>query len=563
MRRALAYAGTLTLLALVYAVAGQLDLMVAAQRGSATLVWAPTGIALAAVVRLGYGVWPGILLGALLLNISTGHSLLTAASMGLGSTLEPLLGAFLIQRFCPAPAFLGRVRDAFFFVALVVPLCTALSALIGAGLLVLDGTVPGAGYGALMLTWWVGGALGALVVAPLLLAWTQREEPPSGHGHIIEGTALFVLLILVGGVAFGGLFQRSIVDAQSPLTFLPVPFVLWAAYRFGLRGATTASAIAACMALLGTVQGYGPFVMPPLEESLFLQQTFVGVIAIPALVLAASSRERQGAEDELRRAHDELDERVLERTADLMMANEWLEKAFAERERSVAKLRESERLASLGTLATGIAHEINNPLGAILVSAEYALTESGDGESGQAVTKALYTIVDQAERGGRIVKSVLQFARKEPTDRWENDLNQIIRTACEVLRSSTEKVGALITLDLDESLPPIRINPYEVQQVIINLLQNALDSGDARMRIRVSSERASEGVRLTVIDNGPGLSESERRRIFDPFYTTRQREGGTGLGLSIAHGIVMQHGGGIEVESELGAGTRVRVDLPL
>ncbi len=83
------------------------------------------------------------------------------------------------------------------------------------------------------------------------------------------------------------------------------------------------------------------------------------------------------------------------------------------------------------------------------------------------------------------------------------------------------------------------------------------------MRIRVSSERASEAVRLTVIDNGPGMSESERRRIFDPFYTTRQREGGTGLGLSIAHGIVMQHGGEIEVESELGAGTRVRVDLPL
>ena len=113
---------------------------------------------------------PWILLGALLLNLSTGHSLLTASAMGLGNTLEALVGASLIQRFCSAPAFLERVRDAFYFVVLVVPVCTALSALTGAGLLVLDGTVPGAEYGQHLLTWWVGDALGALVVAPLLLA---------------------------------------------------------------------------------------------------------------------------------------------------------------------------------------------------------------------------------------------------------------------------------------------------------------------------------------------------------------------------------------------------------
>jgi signal transduction histidine kinase len=562
-RRTLTYLGTITLLGAVYFLAAKIGIMMIEIRGGPSMVWVPSGISLAAVVRLGYRVWPGIVLGGLLTNLELGLPAQVGVPLLLGEISQPLIGAFLLRRFCCSPDFLDRVRDAFLFVGFVTPVSTLAHALVGATLIVLGGVAAPGGYLQTLLTWWLGDLLGFLVVAPLLLAWTGRMDVPLNAKRIVEGVILVGILILVCGIACGGWFPRQITTYQSPLAFLLLPFVLWAAYRFGLRGATMATAMAALTAAFGTLGGYGPFVRETLQESVFLQQSFVGLVAAAAMVLAAANSERQGSENALRQAHDELDDRVRERTADLMMANEWLKKAFEERERSVEQLRESERLASIGTLATGIAHEINNPLGGIVLSAEYALAAKDAPDGSDVVTSALGDIVQQAKRGGQIVKSVLQFARREPTERWPNDLNQIIRAALDVTRSSIEKVGVFMELELDEALPQVRINPFEMQQVLVNVIQNAVEAGDARTRITIRSEGTREGVRVMVEDNGPGLSEPERRRVFDPFYTTRQREGGTGLGLSIAHGIVAQHGGEISLVSEPGWGTQVIVQLPL
>ena len=111
------------------------------------------------------------------------------------------------------------------------------------------------------------------------------------------------------------------------------------------------------------------------------------------------------------------------------------------------------------------------------------------------------------------MKSVLQFARREPTERWANDLNQIIRAALDATRSSIEKVGVFMEIELDEALPHVRINPFEMQQVLVNVIQNAVEAGGSRTRITIHSERTPEGVRVTVEDNGPGLSEPEQRRV--------------------------------------------------
>jgi signal transduction histidine kinase len=476
---------------------------------------------LVALLRLGYGLWPGVLVGAFLTHLlGTGHSASVAGAISVGCTAAALLAAFLMRRFSRTPNFLDSARDVLLFVGMVAPLGAGLSALNGASALLLGGIATAADYGATLFTWWLGDMLGVLVWAPFLLAWTATGQTPWPGRRIVEGAALTSLLVLVSGVVFAGWFQLSVIHTQSPLTFLPVPFVLWAAYRFGLRGAGTASAITAAIAVFGTLGGGGPFVRETMQESLFLQ---------------------------LQKAHNELDDRVRERTADLVMANDWLVKAFAERQRSEGKLREVERLASIGTLATGIAHEINNPLGAILVAAESALVARGTADADETVGTCLDEIVQQADQGGQIVRSILEFARREPTERWPNDLNRVIRTAMDMTRSEIIKIGAVARLDLEESLPQVQLNPFEIQQVLVSIIQNCVDVGNAETRITVRSERTRSRARVTVEDNGPGLSEQERRQIFDPFYTTRRREGGTGLGLSIAHAIVTQHGGEISV----------------
>ncbi len=228
-----------------------------------------------------------------------------------------------------------------------------------------------------------------------------------------------------------------------------------------------------------------------------------------------------------------------------------------ERRGSELALRRSERLASMGTLAAGIGHEINNPIGGILMAAQFALKFQ---EDPALVKKALDDIVENAARCGRIVKNVLKFAQDVPSERAPADLNQVVLEARDLIQQYAEKRGTRIELELADELPRVVINPTELEQVIINLVGNAVQAGAPNIVVR--TEAAEKGVRLVIRDDGPGIPREEAALLFDPFYTTRQEKGGMGLGLSIVHGIVKDHDGEIDFESEPGKGTTMTIRLP-
>lgn len=227
-----------------------------------------------------------------------------------------------------------------------------------------------------------------------------------------------------------------------------------------------------------------------------------------------------------------------------------------------ARLRQAERLASVGTLAAGIAHEINNPVGGVLMAAQAALRELDGTATPEFLRRCLDDIVEDAQRCGRIVKSVLRFARQQPTEKWPSDVNVLVRRVVDLLRDRLRQAGADVQLELGEDVPAVPLNPTEFQQVLVNLVQNAVDAGGADTEIRVRTERDGTGVRVVVTDNGPGIPPDHLRHIFDPFHTTRAHSGGTGLGLSVVHGIVEAHGGRIDVESRPQAGARFTITLP-
>lgn len=233
-----------------------------------------------------------------------------------------------------------------------------------------------------------------------------------------------------------------------------------------------------------------------------------------------------------------------------------------QRKEAEEQLRQSERLASIGTLAAGIAHEINNPLGAIILLAESALQAQRDGDA-SALAAALDEICSHTLRAGRIVRSVLQFARREESRKWPGRLSEVVRRSRDLVRQSDVAQTVPIELILPDDDDLVHMNPTEMEQVFVNLMRNAIEASPPGATVTVAIERAARHTLARVIDQGRGMTPDEQGRAFDPFFTTRQGEGGTGLGLSITHGIVHQHGGRIDVESAGGVGTTVTIVLPV
>ena len=208
-------------LTVVYWVAGKLGLQLAFVHPSATAVWPPTGLTLAALLLLGYRVWPGIFLGAYLVNISTAGSIATSLGLAVGNTLEGLVGAYLVNRFANGRNAFDRPQDVFTFALLAGLVSTSVSATIGVTSLSLGGYADWANYGAIWLTWWLGDAAGDLILAPLLILWATRLTAPWPRAQVLEAAALGLLIVLVGQAVFGGI---SFDESQNyPLEFLCLP----------------------------------------------------------------------------------------------------------------------------------------------------------------------------------------------------------------------------------------------------------------------------------------------------------------------------------------------------
>ncbi len=236
---------------------------------------------------------------------------------------------------------------------------------------------------------------------------------------------------------------------------------------------------------------------------------------------------------------------------------------ITQRKDAEVALRRAQRLASLGTMAAGIAHEINNPIAAVLNSAEAALIARDHPRAGPIIEECLRNVVDSAHRCGEIVSNVLKFARQEPTEKSPYDLNVLVKAARERSLNQSGRQSVVIDLDLADRLPAVQINAVAIEQVLVNLIRNAAQASNDVVRITIHTQHANGAVRLSVEDDGPGMTRHQLEHALDPFFSTRHNRGGTGLGLSIAHGIINEHGGQMEIDSELGRGTVVSIELPV
>jgi signal transduction histidine kinase/integral membrane sensor domain MASE1 len=298
-------AAQVLLLAGGYVITGRLGLMVGATSTFATLVWPPTGISLAALLLYGSQLWPGVALGAFIVNSSIGAPPAVALGMALGNTLEALAGAYLVRRSGGSRGSIGALRPVLALIVLGALVSTLISASLGVSSLLLGGLISSGEFIETWRAWWLGDVVGALVVASLLLAW--HDARPRARAHPSAEAALLAAAAIGGSLA---VFSQPSVSGAAGFfqACLLLPLLMWGALRFGMRGATAAVFLAAVVAVWATALGRGPFVQETISRSLLLLQAFLAIAATGALVLGAVITEQGEAlrRSELARRRSEL-----------------------------------------------------------------------------------------------------------------------------------------------------------------------------------------------------------------------------------------------------------------
>jgi len=526
----------IALLTSLYFVAGKFGLSMAFVHPNATAVWPPTGLTLAALLLFGYRVWPGIFLGAYLVNISTAGSMATSLGLAVGNTLEGLVGAYLVNRFANGRHVFDRPHDVFRFAVLAGLGSTMVSATIGVTSLALAGYAAWANYGAIWLTWWLGDAAGDLILAPLLVLWGNHLTVQWRWQKGLEAAALGLLIVLVGQAAFSGVFFDE--SQKYPLEFLCLPLLVWTAFRFGPREAATATFLIAAIAVWGTLHGYGPFARDTPNESLLLLQAFMGTSAMIAMsVVAAVSAYRQTGV------------------------------VFGEEQ------RQSQKMEVIGRVAGGIAHDFNNIL---TVIAGYSGMLMETGSLGREDRSAIEQIAQATRRASSLTAQLLAFSRRQLVQPMVLNLNEVISHMESMLHRLIGTDLVLSTV-LAPSLGPVKLDPSQVDQVLLNLVVNARDAMPQGGQLTIETanveldkayvrqhagSRPGPHIMLAVTDTGVGMDEATKARIFEAFFTTKGPGKGTGLGLATVYGIVKQSGGYITVDSEPGSGTTFKVYFP-
>ncbi len=287
----------------------------------------------------------------------------------------------------------------------------------------------------------------------------------------------------------------------------------------------------------------------------------------------------QRSEDEFGRlaaSFNAMTEALKRSQGELQEWNRTLELKVEERTRALrraeAEAVRGEKLASVGLLAAGVAHELNNPLTGILTFATLVRKKMPEASE---EAEDLELVIKETKRCAAIIRRLLDFAREKAPEKKFADLNQLIEDTVRIVERPAHVRDIEIATDFDRSLPPIWLDASMIQQVVMNMLVNAQQAIDGKGSITVRTRRATQPAStgpgaapvpmavVSIIDTGCGIPEANLKRIFDPFFSSKEVGKGTGLGLSVSHGIIVAHGGTIEVESRPGVGSTFRIYLPL
>jgi signal transduction histidine kinase/ActR/RegA family two-component response regulator len=507
------------LLAVVYFVVGKLCLKLAFLHASASPVWPPAGIALAALLIFGYRIWPAVFVGAFLVNVTTAGNIATSLCIATGNTLEALCGAWLVNRFANDLKVFDRAQDVFKF-AFAAMTSTLIAATFGVTSLALGGFAGWANYGGIWLTWWLGDATGDLVVAPLIILWSLSPTWRWNRREVVEVIALLILMALLGETVFGGWFPIS--AKNYPISFILGPILIWTAFRFSQRETATGIFILSAIAIWGTLHRFGPFIMETQNQSLLILQTSTAVLSITVLALAAAMAERRRAEQAIEQ-----------------------QKAMVE----AANRTKDNFLAMLS-------HELRTPLTPVLAAVDALESEPAQSEDSKA---ALAMIRRNVELEAQLIDDLLDLTRiakdKLQLKFDPIDAHECIANVVEICASEAAARKLRVNSELQAGAHHVAADAAKFQQIVWNLLKNAIKFTGEEGVITISTANpAPQTLTITVRDTGIGIDSEIMERMFNPFEqgdrSFQRRFGGLGLGLAISKSLAEAHGATLVATSE-------------
>lgn len=573
----------------LYSVTGLLSNMWAVPNNMVAPLWLPSGFALAMMLWWGPRVSFAILISelivtALLGNIHSWQNWVVAIIAGAGAALQAYAGAWLIEKFTHTKIPFHTVSDVFIFVFGAGFLVSLINTTIGTTSLVLFGLLPPSEFFNNWYIWWIGDAVGVIVITPIVMIW-YHAKININKKQLIE----FVILTLLLGVTIG-----MIRLLHYPLTYILIPFCVWAAIRFGTELAVIVAFLVATSVLWLQIQGYKEFQVVSISKSLLFLQAYVAVIFFTTLVLSAVLTERKKAQQELIKSNLELEERVLQRTQDLAEKNVALNQVLTELKQAETQLIQAEKMSSLGVLTAGIAHEINNAVN--FISANIQPLKNDIEDIMQVLDKyteitpetslskkltEIKKITDEinltltvsetrnllagmeegAKRTAGIVKDLRTFSRLDESELKLVNIHNNIDSTLTLLHSQYRDRITIIKNYGD--IPEIECYPGRLNQVFMNILTNAIHAIPDKGEITITTLRLDNKIVIRIKDSGSGMSKEIMAKIFEPFFTTKEVGKGTGLGLSISYSIIQDHHGTIEVNSKIGKGSEFIITIPI
>ncbi|MDE5456869.1 response regulator [Bradyrhizobium sp. CSA112] len=538
-RRGTSYAGGLVAIGVIYFALAKAGLALASIHPSATPIWPPTGVALAAVLLWGYRTWPAIFAAAVIANAMTAGSVATAIAIATGNSLEAVVGAYLINRWSSGCNTFSTPNSVAKFALICFVIATPISASIGLTSLATAGYIERTNFANAWVTWWLGDVTGALVIAPVIVLWASSHYHAFNRNESLETVGVLATAAAIGLIAFSPLIEQT--PSRDPLGFLAILPMLWAALRRGPRDTATVALVLAGITIWGTLTGGGPFTTADLNVSFLLVLMFLISITVPSLLLSADVEVRKKGEESLRRAQIELERKVAERTQELELAN-------AAKSRFLA-------MAS---------HDLRQPLHALGLFVAQLRTPLKSGER----TKTLEQVDATRKEMDEMVNSLLDISRLDAgilTPKiTEFPIARLLQKIETTFDQATREKG--LRLRIRRSDAWVRSDVMLLERILLNLVCNAVRF-TLRGGIIVGCRRRGEMLRIEVWDSGCGIPEDQKQNIFGEFFQLPapelSRYGGLGLGLAIVDRLRLLLNHQIDLASTVGRGSRFAILVPM